>query len=107
MLDLRDKFFTLAFERKAKTHEPGALGYIDKAAGANHAATQAGDIHVALTIDLAGSHERGFQSPAIVKIKLASVRDNRGRISRDAEVDAARRHAAVDAGFDSESNCCR
>src|SRR6266851_7339486 len=104
MLDLRDKFFTLAFERKAKTHESCALGYIDKAAGADHAATETGDIHVALTIDLAGSHERGVQSPTVVKIKLASVRDNCGRIRRDAEVDTTGRHAAVDARFDRESN---
>src|SRR5207253_8896833 len=91
-----------AFERKAKADEPGALRDIDKAASADDAATQPADIDIAFAIHLAGAHERGVQSPTVVKIKLRRVRNNRRRVRRDAEVDTTCRHATVDAGFDSQ-----
>src|SRR6267378_5477282 len=91
VLDLVDELLTLAFERKAETDQPRALGDIDKAAGADHAATQTRNIHVALLIDLTGAHERSVETAAVVKIKLARVRDDRRRMCGDAEVDAAGR----------------
>src|SRR5260370_21720881 len=77
---------------------------MEKAARANDAPAEARDIDVPVLINLAGAHERGVEAAAIVEIKLAGVRDDRRRMRRDAEVDAASRHAAVNAGFDSESN---
>src|SRR5437762_11952677 len=104
MLDPVDELLASAFEGKTKTHEPRALGYIDKAAGADHAAHQTRDIHVAVAIDLARHHERGVETAAVVEIKLAGVRDDRGWIRRDAEVDATAGDAAVDARFDRQRN---
>jgi len=107
LVDAVDKLFVAALEREAKTNEPRALGDIDKSAGADDAAAQTRDIHVALAIDLAGAHERGIESPTVVEIKLAGMRDDRRRMRRDAEIDTAGRHATIDPGFDSESNRVR
>ena len=97
MLDLVDELLARAFERKTKTHESGALGYIDKAAGADHAAAETRHVHVAVAIDLAGPHERGVEAAAVVEIKLAGVRDDRRGMRCDPKVDAAGGHPAVDA----------
>src|SRR5438874_12756355 len=95
MLDLVDELLTRAVERKTKTHESCALGYIDKAAGADHAAAETRHVHVAVAIDLAGPHERGVEAAAVVEIKLAGVRDDSRWIRRGAEVAAAAGPAAV------------
>src|SRR5260370_38871250 len=77
---------------------------MNKAACAKDAPAEARDIDVPVLINLACAHERRVQAAATVEIKLAGVRDDRRRMRRDAEVDAASRHAAVNAGFDRESN---
>src|SRR2546430_15332081 len=100
MLDLVDELLARAFERKTKTHESGALGYIDKAAGADHAAAQTRHVHVAVAIDLAGAHECGVEAAAVVEIKLAGVGNDRRWVRRDAEVDAAGGDTAADARLD-------
>src|SRR2546422_685717 len=54
-----------------------------------------------------GSHEGGIQSPTVVEINLAGVRDDRRGMRRDAEVDTAGGHAAVDARFDRQRDLVR
>src|SRR5207247_9071092 len=107
MLDLVDELLARAFERKTKTHESGALDYIDKAAGADHAAAETRHVHVAVAIDLAGPHGRGVEAAAVVKIKLAGVRDDRRWMCGEAEVDAAGARTAVDPCADRRRNRVR
>src|SRR6267378_1264375 len=66
LLDLIDKFFVPALERKTKTHEPRALCDIDKTAGADHASAQTAHVDVALLVDLTRAHESRIQSPTVV-----------------------------------------
>src|ERR1700686_1516138 len=107
VVDLIDKFFVPALEREAETYKPCTLRDVDKAAGADHAPAQAAHVHIAFTVNLAGAHERRIQSPTVVKIELAGMRNDRSGVSRDAEVDAAGRHPAVDSGLDSQRNRAR
>src|SRR5438067_12565566 len=95
MLDLVDELLTRAVERKTKTHESCALGYIDKATGADHAAAETRHIHVAVAIDLASPHEPGIETAAVVEIILTGVRDDRCGIGRDAEAAATGGHPTV------------
>src|SRR5207237_1633143 len=102
VVDAVHNLLVASLERKAKADRPGALRDVDESASPHDAATQPADVDVALAINLAGAHERGVQSSAVVEVKLRGMRNDRGRMGRDAKVDATRRHAAVDAGFDSE-----
>ena len=87
VIDLLDELFVTPLEGKAETDQPGALGDVDETPGTDHAAAQATHVDIAELIDLAGAHESRVESPTVVEIKLAGMRDDRGRMRRDPEVD--------------------
>src|SRR5438270_8869313 len=100
MLDALNKLLVAPLEREAERHQPRALRDVDEAAGTDDTAAQATDVDVAKLIDLAGAHEGGVETATVVEVKLARVGNDRGRVRRDAEVDATRWDSPVDAGFD-------
>src|SRR2546423_10698021 len=97
MVDVADELLIAALEPEAEADQPRALRDVDKAPRADDAAPETTHVDVPMSVDLPGAHERRIQASTIVKIELTRVRNDRSGIRRDAEVNAAGRHATIDA----------
>jgi hypothetical protein len=75
------------------------LGDVDKPAGAGETAVEQADIDVAAAIDLGHAEAGQIQAAAVVKIEHLVLVDDGFGIDRRAEIEAALRNPADDAGL--------
>jgi hypothetical protein len=107
VINLRNELLVAAFEGEAETDQAGALRDVDETSGADDATAQPADVHIAVLINLAGTHEGGIQAPTVVEVELVRVRNDRRRMRGDAEVDAARRDSTIHTGLNRQRDRVR
>src|SRR5262249_2225032 len=73
------------------------LADVDEAARAREARAELRDVEVALAVGLRESEERDVEPASVVEVELIRLVDDRLRVRRRAEVEAARGDAADDA----------
>ena len=75
------------------------LADVDEAAAAGDALAEAARVDVALRVAFAEAEERGVEPAAVDEIELGAMVDHRLVVHRGAEIEAAHRHPAHDAGI--------
>src|ERR1700712_1175524 len=95
-----DRDIELARVERADKHDLlRALADVDEAARARELGAELADVEIAVAIRLRETQERNVEAAAVVEIELVGLIDDRLRVGRGAEVQAARRNAADHAGL--------
>ena len=86
-------------ERARKQHAAGTLADVDEPAGAREPRTEAAHVDVAVGVDLRHAEARHVEAAAVVEVELLVLVDHGIGVDRRAEIQAALRQAADDAGL--------
>jgi hypothetical protein len=98
-----DRNFQPARSERAGEHQPArVLADVDEPARAGQTRAEAADVHVAQPVHLGHSQAGQVEPATVVKVELLVLVQERLRVDRSAEVEAALRHAPDHAGFGRE-----
>src|SRR6478609_10795693 len=89
-------------ERADKHQLLGVLADVDETTSSGQPWSELADVQVTLRIRLSESKECCIEAATIVEIELIGLVNNRLRVDRRSEIEAACGHAADDAGFGSQ-----